>query len=140
MGEAHEATPKFHENRFGEVSEEVRLFSAMVVLWGTEQFGQTLNQLFAGKKKEEVVLAARMLSFYTAHKINLEQARSSKAKRKARILVTLDQNTTCSACKKDSDQEYSLERVPELPHPDCQCAIGCRCGAIFVRTGGLFSE
>jgi hypothetical protein len=51
-----------------------------------------------------------------------------------RVLCTND-DRSCSACIKLDGISYDLDRVPELPNPQCTNPDGCRCTYISETRG-----
>jgi len=71
----------------------------------------------------------RMLLFSASQSFNLSVFRASDYVRAVKLLTGPD---LCEACSRDDQIEYSLDDVPELPHAECTCKIGCPCGMVAV--------
>jgi hypothetical protein len=94
--------------------------AARMMLWGESRLGEKLETgtHFSGD------VAARMLVFSVNAQSNLREMRASGVAKRVEIGVTDD---SCEECKKLAPRKYRLTKVPELPHPACTHAMGCRC-------------
>ncbi|KPA23378.1 hypothetical protein shim_03110 [Shimia sp. SK013] len=126
------ANPGFHKSRYGGVSQASRELAAMFSLWGTERFGRVISDELLDNNDKNRVLAARMLLFFARNKLQVDQAKRLSQGYRFEVLKVKDRNSTCLACRSDDGHLYDLDNVPELPHPDCNCEVGCRCNAVLV--------
>lgn len=108
--------------------ENLRLAAAMMHLWGTNSPSHWLPDDFDTEIYMESDVVARMLVFYALHQRQMKYYKQAGV-RTVEIL-TIDDSNTCSACKKLSNKKYIIDKVPELPNPNCTCKIGCRCTAV----------
>ena len=107
---------------------EIRVLAigaAMMELWGTNICDKWLPPNFHTDLQLSNSTAARMLLFFAQSRAALEGYRSSGV---VNYVVVLGSGDSCDACKKIIGN-YSLDDVPELPHPECTHAMGCRCSA-----------
>lgn len=107
--------------------ETVRLGAGMMALWGMGRPRGSWRPWFPlhydiGTHLEGDV-AARMYSFYASNRSSLDQYRSESVVRRVKVSACPGH---CRECGEVSGS-YSLDEVPELPHPDCTSEIGCRC-------------
>lgn len=108
--------------------ESLRLAAAMMQLWGTNRVRPWLpNDLKTGIHLDGDV-AARMFVFHALHLRNIKQYKNAGIKT-IEILGINDANA-CSACRKISGKKYNINKVPELPNPNCTSEIGCRCTTV----------
>lgn len=68
--------------------------------------------------------AARMLIFAQNHRRELAELKRAGFK-KVRVLAAQDANT-CESCRSLA-KVYPINKVPELPNPNCTSPWGCRC-------------
>lgn len=123
-------TPRFHKKRFGKVNPALRVDAAQSILWGhsiTPSDGDSRGGPYSG---DDLELYQRMLVSYARFRDELEQIKalvSNGMALECEIVPVENANTTCTACLSDCGKTYAVADVPELPHEDCECAIGCRC-------------
>ncbi len=118
--ETYRTCPKILRGISEEALEAIRPRAAETLLWGESRPRQKLET--GGAMSGEV--AARMLIFATSSRRNLSQMQAIGVVKVVNILSAED---SCGECRRLSGRQYSLRRVPELPHPDCTHAMGCRC-------------
>jgi hypothetical protein len=68
-------------------------------------------------------VAIRMVEFAAKHNVEM-RTRKRIGIRKCKILLSGD---SCSYCQSFAGKTFSVDKVPELPHPRCTHAMGCRC-------------
>lgn len=124
-------TPGFHRKRWGSVSDEARVLSSMSLLWGTERFPEIFEEIAGPEPAAELILSARMLGFHISFLRHLEQFSALNLSGKVEI-IAVENDGTCAACRKDECKTFSIKNVPELPHVNCICEMGCRCNVSFV--------
>jgi len=108
--------------------ERLRFAAAMMHLWGTNKASPWLSDDFETGIYLERDAAARMLVFHASHLRNIKQYKEAGVKTVE--ILGVDDANTCPACKKISGKKYRIDKVPELPNPDCTCEIGCRCTTV----------
>ncbi|MCU7866030.1 MAG: hypothetical protein KZQ92_18875 [Candidatus Thiodiazotropha sp. (ex Lucinoma borealis)] len=108
--------------------ENLHIAAAMMHLWGTNRASQWLPDDFETGIYMERDAAARMLVFYALHLRNMKYYKKGGVKTVEISIV--DDSNTCPTCKKTSNKKYRIDKVPELPNPDCTCKIGCRCATV----------
>jgi hypothetical protein len=69
-----------------------------------------------------------MLRSHARYLMDVEKYRDSK--HNAFRIWTQNDDGTCSACRSLHGEIYALDNLPELPHPACTSASGCRCGVV----------
>jgi hypothetical protein len=108
--------------------DSLRLGAAMMQLWGTNSARPWLPEDFETGSHLDADAAARMFVFHTSHLRNMDQYKKAGVKT-VEVLGAGDDNT-CPACQEISGKKYKLDKVPELPNPNCTCEIGCRCTTV----------
>lgn len=102
---------------------ELRLATAMGILWGTNVKDWLPDGFQTGIHLDPDV-ASRMFIFYSSHIRNMQSYRLSSTKT---VEVIGSEQNSCAECKKINGKKYKLENVPELPYAKCTCVMGCRC-------------
>ncbi|MCG8096311.1 MAG: SAP domain-containing protein [Candidatus Thiodiazotropha endolucinida] len=105
--------------------ETLRFAAAMMHLWGANSASHWLPDDFDTGIYMENDVVARMLVFYASHQRQVKYYKQAGVKTVE--ILTVDDSNTCSECKKLSKKKYRIDKVPELPNPNCTCKIGCRC-------------
>lgn len=108
--------------------ESLRFAAAMMHLWGTNTASHWLPDNFDTGIYMESDVVARMLVFYALHQRQVKYYKQAGVKTVE--VLTVDDSNTCTACKKLSKKKYRIDKVPELPNPNCTCKIGCRCTTV----------
>jgi hypothetical protein len=107
---------------------KLRLGAAMMQLWGTNTARHWLPEGFQTGIQLDSDAATRMFVFHATHLRNM--AGYKEARVKTVEVSSVNDENTCSECRKISGKKYELETVPELPYTKCTCEIGCRCTTI----------
>jgi len=102
----------------------LRLAAAWMSLWGTSRVDPALLPSNVPGVRFDPQTAARMLMFYASHKIELGRLQQMGFAKGVTILSASD---SCEHCRSLAGRFYLWGEVPELPHPDCEHPMGCRC-------------
>ena len=98
--------------------------AAMMELWGTNRCDKWLPPNFKIDGQMDTNAAACMLVFFAQHRAAVESYKASGGVKYVEVSICED---SCEPCKEFSGKKYSLDNVPELPHPACTHSMGCRC-------------
>lgn len=101
----------------------LRPVAALLCLTGENRAKQWLPEGLAGHPRFDVDTTVRMLEFAGSNQMRLQQLRELGYKR----IDVLTCGSSCPTCKAMGDQKYPIDAAPELPHPSCTQAYGCRC-------------
>lgn len=104
--------------------DSLRPAAAWMMLWGVSRAPRSLLPKALPGLSFDVDTAARMLLFYSRHKVHLEELRETGWVKGVTIAGSYD---GCEHCKSLRGKYYVWGRVPELPHPGCDHPMGCRC-------------
>lgn len=105
---------------------ELRLATAMEILWGTKA-KDWLPDGFQTSIHLDPDVASRMFNYYSSHNRNMQSYRLSSTKT---VEVIGSEQNSCVECKKINGKKYKLENVPELPYAKCTCVLGCKCTTV----------
>lgn len=109
--------------------EPFRVAAGMMLLWGTNRASQWLPAEITTGLKLNSDTVARMILFHANHQIKMGEYRRSGVVKSVKIVGS---QRSCPACRKIAGKLYPLDKVPELPYPNCTCELGCRCDAVPV--------
>jgi hypothetical protein len=98
--------------------------AAMMELWGTNRCDKWLPPNLKINIHMDTNAAARMLVFFAQHRARIEDYKTSDSVKCVKVSTCDD---SCVACKELAGKTYSLDNIPELPHPACTHSMGCRC-------------
>lgn len=112
--------------------EPLRVAAGMMYLQGKKWSNAWLPENFILHHKFDAETASRMLLFYSTHKENLMQYKTSSVIKEVEICSAYD---SCDECKKLNGKKFTLEHAPELPYEKCTSEMGCRCTFIPVVEG-----
>lgn len=105
--------------------ETVRIAAAMMELWGTNSARAWLPKGFDTGTRFDPSTAARMVLFHVCHLRTLKHCQEMGDKRVN--ILTAGAGSSCDRCLEMEGKKFPLEKVPELPHPECEHELGCRC-------------
>lgn len=104
--------------------EPLRTGAAMMTLWGTARCRKWLPEGLETGVRLDNDTAARMILFHATHLQNLQSYRQLGVKK---VSVSTAGVNSCPICRNMEGKTFSIDRVPELPHPSCTYELGCRC-------------
>jgi len=118
----------------------LKLYAAVQHLWGArwrlaeEEVPASVQQELAREGMNGVEAAywrAYGLGLYVDNQETWQRCKGGDHVRRIEIGGPNDEHT-CMPCKIHRDQQYLVDRVPELPHRNCKSIRGCRCEYIPV--------
>jgi len=124
-------TPRILKGIDKDCLEKLRPLAAMMYIWGDKSVRSWETENMETGIHLDADVVARMLIFH-AHNLNeIEEARSLAGFKTVEVLDARDENV-CPACREISGKKYKIEKVPEVPYPECTSDMGCRCTIIFI--------
>jgi hypothetical protein len=117
-----------------EAVEPLRFAAAMQYLWG-ESRRRWLQKDLATGTRFRADTASRMFMFYAQHQLTLHGSYGAGGYGPLRWVRI----ATCGVISRDecnaaSKTVFPIEDAPELPHPACTHAMGCRCNYRIAAT------
>jgi|GEM_PF-2266876 len=109
--------------------EKLRLGAGFLAIWGESKPDKDLISREL-ECKFDFDVACRMLLFHASHIQDLTRYEESNVVRKVEIIAS---NDSCDNCKKIDGKKFEIDKVPELPYPNCTCELGCRCTIAAVN-------
>ena len=101
----------------------LRPVAAMLELTGESRAKAWLPPGLVGHPRLDIETVVRMLLFHGSNTARLEGMRAAGYKR----VEVSGSGDGCPACLPMDGKKFALSKAPELPHPGCTHAMGCRC-------------
>jgi len=105
----------------------IRIFAAMIHLWGTNRGRQWFPDGFKTGFRLNADIVSLMLVGYARY---LRRIKEYGEARVVKTVEILGADGSCPECQKICGRKYALNKVPELPYSRCTSELGCRCDVI----------
>jgi len=104
--------------------ERLRPVAAMLELTGESRSKPWLPVDLVGHPRLDTETVVRMIHFHGSNTARLQGLREAGYKQ---VDVMTCGSASCPACQAMDGKTFTIDRVPELPHPGCTHEMGCRC-------------
>lgn len=118
------------EDRLG----PLRLAAGMIHLLGTNKTSSWLPVGYETGIRFDADIAARMILSCGSYLRRMHQLSDKDLTGfiKEVEFSCIDNDDSCSACRKMSGRKYKISKFPELPYSKCTSKMGCRCSVFAV--------